>query len=417
MLAHRFSLVSLPLLLLASLLGGCSSQADVRGLTLDQAWSVVGEVLGRRGEVVLARPLEHKLRIRHSRYYPNDLLVEEQVGPRYADSFGRVADYVEVQLRERSAAVRVDVRAWTEYRAFARQFDTDRNAELEEAVLEHLVDDLRHRRTRLQSAAALQVGRKAAAVDPPDGMVLIPAGAFVLGSEDGHSDEQPERFVELGAYYIDETEVTVGAYKRFMAAGGYRTQRYWSPEGWAWRLTYGITAPREWKPTYRDELPVIGVSWYEADAFARWAGKQLPTEAQWEKAARLDCRSRYPWGNTWIRAVNCLAQATQDGPRYGPVEVRYFPANVSLAGCVQMAGNAAEWCRDWYAEDAYAAAADRDPAGPPAGRYKVLRGGSFFSRPDEVRTTYRDRAAPGEQAVAYGFRCVREVGVVAQGQE
>ena len=149
---------------------------------------------------------------------------------------------------------------------------------------------------------------------PPDNMILIPAGEFVMGtdSEQANADQKPAHRVYLEAFYIDKYEVTNAQYEEFILAGGYKKRKFWTEEGWAFiqkerffyiypsRETYHIDTPL----AYGDNIvstapdhPVIGVSWYEANAYARWAGKRLPTEAEWEKAARGTDQRIYPWGN------------------------------------------------------------------------------------------------------------------------
>jgi formylglycine-generating enzyme required for sulfatase activity len=136
-------------------------------------------------------------------------------------------------------------------------------------------------------------------------MVYVPAGEFLMGSADADpeaaSNEKPQHTVYLDAYWIGQTEVTNAQFAKFIDAGGYSTREYWTDEGWAWKETQGITQPWLWtdqqwnKPDY----PVVGVSWYEATAYVQWAGARLPTEAEWEKAARGTDGRIYPWGNDW----------------------------------------------------------------------------------------------------------------------
>ena len=391
---------------------GCSLTGVAPGIAADPAWVVALAVMDERGDPFEVDPARRWMRVHHARHYPYDRLVETQVGPRQAESVGSVTELVEVELApvtRRGAGVtdtEVRVRAWTESRVFAREVARESNDALAREVLDHLLADMADHVARERARTELAAARAASGVPEVEGMRLVPAGPFTRGDERGHDDERPVRTIHVGAFHIDATEVTVGQYRAFIAAGGYTTRACWTDEGWQWREALGISAPAEWKNGYRDALPVLGVSWYEAAAFARWAGKALPTEAQWEKAARWTVPSRYPWGPGRSELANGL-----EALRYGPVDAGGPAApDASLTGCVHLAGNVAEWCRDWYAPDAYATGGDRDPTGPATGEHRVLRGGSFFSPPDGLRTAYRDRARPDERAVSFGFRLVREVG-------
>jgi formylglycine-generating enzyme required for sulfatase activity len=187
---------------------------------------------------------------------------------------------------------------------------------------------------------------------PRDGatLVLVPAGPFLMGLPDNdflaEEHEKPQRQVTLPAFWIDVYPVTNARFARFLAAHGYEEPSWWSPEGWEWRQRRRIRRPLQWEEAGWDgaDQPVAGVSWYEADAFARWAGRRLPTDAEWEKAARgLDGR-RYPWGNDWPTP----AVANFDLLHGRTTPVGLFPAGVSPFGCHDMAGNVNNWTGDWY---------------------------------------------------------------------
>ncbi|MBI2192708.1 MAG: SUMF1/EgtB/PvdO family nonheme iron enzyme [Planctomycetes bacterium] len=204
---------------------------------------------------------------------------------------------------------------------------------------------------------------------PVDGgkMVLIPAGAFIMGcpADDifAKPHEQPQRMVWLSAYWMDVFPVTNARYKRFIEDGGYENRDWWTPAGWEWRRESGVTAALAWNKPGWDaaEQPVSGVSWYEADAYGRWAGKALPTDAQWERAARGTDGRRFPWGETFPRRE--LANFNNQVGRVTPVGS--YPEGVSPSGCHDMAGNVNNWCLDWYWPEFYAYAAkhglDLDP--------------------------------------------------------
>ena len=190
--------------------------------------------------------------------------------------------------------------------------------------------------------------------------VLVAAGPFVMGTSDepwAYDNERPAHVVELPAFWIDAAPVTNGQYAAFVAAGGYDNASWWAPAGWAWRQEAGLEHPQFWQRDgsgwhhtrfgWREALPaaepVQHVCWYEADAYARWAGKRLPTEAEWEKAAAWDPvagrHRRYPWGDGPPTADH----ANLDQRHFGPAPVGAYPAGASAYGCVQLLGDVWEW--------------------------------------------------------------------------
>jgi len=218
-------------------------------------------------------------------------------------------------------------------------------------------------------------------------MVYIPAGKFIMGSVAGYADEQPEHEVYLDAYYIDKYEVTNAQYRRFCRATGHRRTPY---------------------PASRnlggDNQPVVGVSWYDAWEYCRWAGKRLPTEAEWEKAARGTDGRTYPWGNTW-HSDYCNSGEAGLGKT---TPVGSFPQGASPYGVMDMAGNVWEWCFDYYDPNFYSQPEARhNPAGPPQGSFRVLRGGSWYDMPVNVRTTTRRGDNPNVRLSNIGFRCAK----------
>jgi formylglycine-generating enzyme required for sulfatase activity len=216
------------------------------------------------------------------------------------------------------------------------------------------------------------------------GMVLVPAGAFWMGRDDGNDDEKPRHRVDLDSYYIDRYEITNELYQRFTEA----TER---------------AAPRFSSQRYLNgaSQPVVGVSWHDAEAYCRWAGKRLPTEAEWEKAARGDDGRSYPWGEQWdSRRAN-----SKESQRDRPASVGSYPSGVSPYGAHDMAGNVWEWVADWYAKDSYMREPRRNPWGPETGSWKVLRGGSWGYLPYLLRTTSRLSIMPDLQNTVIGFRC------------
>jgi formylglycine-generating enzyme required for sulfatase activity len=226
-------------------------------------------------------------------------------------------------------------------------------------------------------------------------MVLIPAGEFWMGSPDGEGNgpEHPRHQVYLDAFYIDQVEVTVSRYAEFL-----RSMSRSEPLVWY-----------QADPRKHGNLPVVGVDWNDADAYCRWAGKRLPTEAEWEKAARGTDERRYPWGTEV--PTNRLANFGKDKSVYAyeklaPVES--YETGKSPYGVYHMAGNVWEWVADWYDENYYAKSLERNPKGPSSGQYRVQRGGSWGNKPVEVRSALRHRLTPTAQSFFIGFRCAQD---------
>jgi formylglycine-generating enzyme required for sulfatase activity len=230
-------------------------------------------------------------------------------------------------------------------------------------------------------------------ISPIDGatMVFVPDGKFFRGSLDDVrvTAESPQSEVHLDAYYIDRTEVTVAQYRKFCVATKRATPA--SPN-WGW--------------LGHDNHPIVNVSWNDATAYATWAGKALPTEAQWEKAARGWDGRAYPWGNEWDAAkAQCSKAKWGDAKKTAPVGS--FPAGASPYGALDMAGNVWEWCADWYSADYYKDGQVKNPTGPETGTSRVLRGGSWNDNNHYYfRTACRDYNSPGGCYGVIGFRCV-----------
>ncbi|MBM3738171.1 MAG: formylglycine-generating enzyme family protein [Acidobacteria bacterium] len=230
------------------------------------------------------------------------------------------------------------------------------------------------------------------------GMVFIPAGEFDRGRTYDNpdaklawypnplKDDLPVRKIYLGAFYLDESEVTIGAYARYVAKRGRQAPPSW-PQGKA--------------PAGKDSHPVADVSWHDATAYCAALGKRLPTEAEWERSSRgLADGRKYPWGDREPSA----ADARFDGLD-GPVPVCSKPRNAF--GLCDMAGNVWEWNADWYGRDYYSEAPDQNPPGPAAGSYRVIRGGSWFDVSKFLVCSYRSWARPAERSPNIGFRCAK----------
>ena len=229
-------------------------------------------------------------------------------------------------------------------------------------------------------------------------MVLIPAGEFVMGKDGAPPElgESPAHRVYLDAFYIDKYEVTNAQYQRFMEATGTPAPDFW-------------TDPMMNEP----EQPVVGVTWHQAKAYCEWVGKRLPTEAEWEKAARGTDERIYPWGNhfDWEYG-NFSDDYLEDGHLdgfMGSAPVGHFPTDVSPYGVYDMGGNALEWVADWEDVGYYLISPKVNPKGPATGTHKILRGGAMDIGPEYSRTVYRNRLMPNLTNMAFGFRCAKNV--------
>lgn len=256
-------------------------------------------------------------------------------------------------------------------------------------------------------------------------MVLIPGGEFSMGTSDrdfkwltgtckdcaanDFADEMPQHSVTLGPFYLDIHEVTRGRYQAFVKATG---------------------APMPASPG--GSLPVTGVTWEQAKAYCEWTGKRLPTEAEWEKAARGTDGRLFPWGGIWDKAVNNSASRwggfdifsakqqsiwwkqegeamfMKGGPAAVLLPVGSLPSGTSPYGIYDMAGSVWEWVADWYDAHYYLSGQAENPKGPSSGQYKVIRGGAWDSRAIEVRVTHRNGVPPNSRTENIGFRCAQD---------
>jgi len=232
-----------------------------------------------------------------------------------------------------------------------------------------------------------------------DGAIMdfIPAGVFIRGSRsgEGDTDEMPQAALYVSAFYIDQYEVTNGQYTQFVQA-----TKFPKPFIPFFEDDLGkITAP---------ELPAVGVSWDAAVAYCKWVGKRLPTEAEWEKAARWEDGRKWSWGNTdEVGRANFAGD--DDGFKYTAPPGK-FASGRSPYGPYDMAGNVNEWVADWYQEDYYAHAPSKDPTGPEKSRNKVFRGGSWNDLSQNARAAKRYAAVPHRTDAIIGFRCAMKPG-------
>ncbi|AEB45811.1 ergothioneine biosynthesis protein EgtB [Micromonospora maris] len=261
----------------------------------------------------------------------------------------------------------------------------------------------------------------------PAGEVLVPAGPFVMGTDADPwalDNERPAHRVELPAYLIDAAPVTNGAYAEFIADGGYDDPRWWSEQGWQHRQEAGLSAPLHWRrdgdgwayrrfgrwsPVRADE-PVVHVCYHEAQAYATWAGKRLPTEAEWEKAARWDPATgrsrRYPWGDDDPTS----AHANLGQRHLWPAPVGAYPAGASPLGVHQLIGDVWEWTSTTFrGYPGFVAFPYREYSEVFFGDdHQVLRGGSFGTDRAACRGTFRNWDYPIRRQIFSGFRCARD---------
>jgi iron(II)-dependent oxidoreductase len=290
-----------------------------------------------------------------------------------------------------------------------------------------------HDETMLATHQLRQGPAVLSAPEPPAGRrlpaaeVLVPGGTFTMGTSTepwALDNERPAHTVRVASYVIDTVPVSNGDYQAFVESGGYDDERWWSPAGWAHVRSKGLVAPRFWERVdgqwwrtrfgVRERLPldepVMHVCFYEAEAFAAWAGKRLPTEAEWEYAARHDPSTgrtrRYPWGD-----ADPGPEHANLGQRHlRPAPVGAYPAGASPLGVEQLIGDVWEWTSSDFAPYPGFTAFPYDEYslvffGP---EYKVLRGGSFGSDAVAVRGTFRNWDYPIRRQIFAGFRCARD---------
>lgn len=244
-----------------------------------------------------------------------------------------------------------------------------------------------------------------------DEMVKVPAGPFLMGSDkkvdrNAYSAELPQRTIHLDAYEIDKFEVTTVQYLKYILAKDLPPLIDWQYDGGNFQETMA-------------NHPVMHVSWADAAAYCAWAGKRLPTEAEWEKAARGDDGRIYPWGNEMAGLSRAnfgrtgLSGPVRDRPErlllYPPIiSVDKYDNAASPYGTLQMAGNVAEWVADWYDKEYYKTAPDKNPKGPEKGTQKSFRGGGWIDSTPSVRTAQRNGTDPNTKMNWMGFRCARD---------
>src|SRR5579859_312604 len=247
------------------------------------------------------------------------------------------------------------------------------------------------------SASTVPIGR----VDHNIAQVWVGDGCFTMGAkpnqtEANFSNAHPQHEVCLTSdFWLDKFDVTNAAYGAFVDAGGYSNPIYWSHQGWAWLQVNHISGPQDFPHFDAPDQPRVGVSWYEAQAYATWRGGSLPTEAQWEYAARGPQGSNYPWGDTYVFGKANIDERP-DGSHYvgHTTPVGGYAEDRSWDGAYDMAGNVWQWTADWYQADAYSQSVKDNPTGPTIGDFHVLRGGAWGFDEDCATASYRYHAKP-----------------------
>jgi gamma-glutamyl hercynylcysteine S-oxide synthase len=259
------------------------------------------------------------------------------------------------------------------------------------------------------------------------GMVRCPGGAVEIGTDDrtlAYDNERPRHTADLAPFWIDVHPVTNGDYLAFIESGGYVTRKYWSDAGWDWLQSAGAVAPKYWARSAGDwntrfmdrtgpippQHPVCHVSYYEAEAYARFAGKRLPTEQEWESAASCDFSTGRKFSFPWGDRPPSKDLANVDQLSFGTAPVGSYPENVSPIGCSGMIGDVWEWTSsDFEPYPGFESFPYKEYSEAFFGSdYKVLRGGSWATRPGAIRNTFRNWDYPIRRQIFSGFRCARD---------
>ena len=247
-----------------------------------------------------------------------------------------------------------------------------------------------HVKENIQQGQPLSQDQPAAKLEDRS-MALVPAGEFTMGSFTGDVDEQPVHRVYVNAFAMDRYQVSVGQYAKFLEATSQ-------------------AAPPDWSimnKSRHQTRPVVNVDWADADAYCTWAGKRLPTEAEWEKAARGTDGRIYPWGNELPTGFHANMRKEKWSDHWVLSPVGMYEEGKSPYGIYDMAGNVWEWISDWYDADYYASSPSENPTGPLKGQSKVIRGGSWGSGPKDLRSTDRESHLLSARGMGTGFRCAK----------
>ncbi|MDQ6830671.1 MAG: ergothioneine biosynthesis protein EgtB [Gemmatimonadota bacterium] len=383
----------------------------------------------------------------HIAYFEELWLTRNLDGPIEFSEMPGMFNPFEHPRRVRGALPLPSIEQWLEImrEIRARVLDRLESADLEsgpplerEGYVYHMVaqHEHQHGETILQTLQ-LKTGRpyaapRAIALPVPEAsiaedMVRFPGGRVEIGTRDrsaAYDNERPAHLVSIAPFDIDRTPVTNGAYLEFMRDEGYSNRALWSEAGWSWLGEAGVESPKywtrdgdSWSVRVMDRVaalvpdePVVHVCYHEAEAFARWTGKRLPTELEWEAAASWDPvrgeKRTYPWGDEpWSSLLANLDQLS-----FGVARVGAYPRNVSPIGCYGMIGDVWEWTSsDFGGYPGYQSFPYPEYSEVFFGdEYKVLRGGSWATRPGAVRTTFRNWDYPIRRQIFSGFRCARD---------
>jgi formylglycine-generating enzyme required for sulfatase activity len=256
------------------------------------------------------------------------------------------------------------------------------------------------------------------------GEIRVPAGTLLMGSDDGEPSERPVHRVVLSAFSMDRFEATNKEFALFVSATGHVTDAEAHGGGWHWEGEWRPAKGADWRHPHGPESsieglenhPAVQVSWNDALAYCRWRGKRLPTEAEWERAARGDRWTIYPWGNHPPRegkryrasygSDRCCRADAGDGYLF-TARVGSFPLGHSPFGVEDMAGNVWEWVEDWFDPDFYRRSPSKDPVNRTPGERRVIRGGGWGNDPRGLRSTLRHANPPEIGLSMVGFRCAR----------
>lgn len=241
-------------------------------------------------------------------------------------------------------------------------------------------------------------------------MALIPEGPFHMGvphaARDGGVDERPNHKVFLKSFYMDLYEVTNGRYLQFITDTGHRAPQH--PTDAHLGLWKGNMMPESVK-----DLPVINVDWFDSDTYCRWAGKRLPTEAEWEKAAKGDNDWRFAWGDVEPTTEHANFNQLAWRGEATLVQVGIYEKGKSPYGIYDVAGNVWEWVSDWYQVDYYSQSPTHNPQGPESGKYKALRSSGWQGETPQMRVFTRIKSLPNDRNNSTGFRCAKNVSTAA----
>ncbi|MCD4658297.1 MAG: formylglycine-generating enzyme family protein [Planctomycetes bacterium] len=264
-------------------------------------------------------------------------------------------------------------------------------------------------------------------------MLLVRAGTFIRGSnmDRNRGVEKPEMKIYVSSFYVDNYPITYKQFRKFINDDGYKKPKFWSEEGWLFKKSGKLTKPAFWDENMDNDNPVVGVSWFEAEAYCRWSGKKLLSEVEWEKAARGYYGKKYPWGDKWVDE-SCNWKDIDPNSSFGfdkgfidgfakLAPVYQYKKYKSPFGAYQMSGNVWEWVLDYWNTDFFkkTVANDKklrkDPLNSDKNEsrpFRVIKGGSYGTGKDFCEPSWRNGNHPERRASTYGFRCGKRADLV-----